>query len=237
MRRLLSAAQRVTTSAMSAVASPPPPVSEDSARSWEQLRANEDIQFAPVQMPQQAPREPGWIERFLTWLGEIFSDLLGGAIVGVWPVLKWVLLAALIAAVIYMLWQLFDPLGRGERSQAELEEEPEWHPDQDAAVALLEDAELLAAEGKFDEATHLLLQRSVSHMSSARSDWVEPSSTARELARTEGLPDDARAAFTVIAERVERSLFALTHLNRDDWEAARDAYAEFALNRFERQRV
>lgn len=136
-----------------------------------------------------------------------------------------------------MLWQLFDPLNRGERSQEDLEEEPEWHPDQGAAVALLEDADRLADEGKFDEATHLLLQRSVSHMSSARPDWVEPSSTARELARTEGLPESAKAAFTVIAERVERSLFALTSLDRADWEAARDAYAEFALNRFERQRL
>lgn len=219
---------------MSAVASPSP-VSQDTASSWEQLRANEDIQFAPVELPQQAPSEPNFIERFFQWLGEIFAETLGRALIASWPVLQWVLLAALIAAVIYMLWQLFDPLNRGERSQADLEEEPEWRPDQGAAVALLEDAERLAGMGKFDEATHLLLQRSVSHMSSARPDWVEPSSTARELARTEGLPESAKAAFTVIAERVERSLFALTNLDRADWEAARDAYAEFALNRFERQ--
>ena len=74
-------------------------------------------------------------------------------------------------------------------------------------------------------------------MSSARPDWVEPSSTARELSRLEGLPDAARQAFTTIAERVERSLFALTHLDQSDWEAAREAYAEFALSRFERSAV
>ena len=218
---------------MSAVASTPSN-SEDTASSWEQLRANEEIQFAPVEMPQQPPEEPNFIERFFAWLGEIFAETLGRAVIASWPVLQWVLLAALIAAVIYMLWQLFDPLSRGERTQIELKEEPEWRPDQEKAVALLEEADRLAEEGKFDEATHLLLQRSVVHMSSARPDWVEPSSTARELARTEGLPDKAKAAFTVIAERVERSLFALTDLNRDDWEAARDAYAEFALNQFAR---
>jgi hypothetical protein len=35
----------------------------------------------------------------------------------------------------------------------------------------------------------------------------------------------------VISERVERSLFALRALDRPDWEAARAAYAEFALAR------
>jgi len=33
----------------------------------------------------------------------------------------------------------------------------------------------------------------------------------------------------VIAERVERSLFALRRLGADDWQAARAAYADFAL--------
>ena len=35
----------------------------------------------------------------------------------------------------------------------------------------------------------------------------------------------------VIAARVERSLFALVPLGADDWQAARTAYAEFALER------
>ena len=38
-------------------------------------------------------------------------------------------------------------------------------------------------------------------------------------------------AFRIIAERVERSLFALRALDRTDWEAARAAYADFALAR------
>ena len=64
-----------------------------------------------------------------------------------------------------------------------------------------------------------------------RPDWVEPSSTARELAALPALPDGARTAFRIIAERVERSLFALRALDRADWEAARAAYADFALAR------
>lgn len=66
-------------------------------------------------------------------------------------------------------------------------------------------------------------------LAAARPGVVEPSSTARELAGLPALPEAARAAFGVMAERVERSLFALQRLDRADWEAARDAYARFAL--------
>ncbi len=63
----------------------------------------------------------------------------------------------------------------------------------------------------------------------ARPDLVEPSSTARELSAEPRLPEAARSAFAVIAGRVERSLFALVSLGQEDWQAARQAYADFAL--------
>jgi hypothetical protein len=105
----------------------------------------------------------------------------------------------------------------------------EWTPDAGEALALLEDADRLAAEGRFDEATHLLLMRSVGQIAEARPDLLEPSSTAREIAELPALPQAARGAFATIAERVERSLFALRSLSADDWQAARAAYADFAL--------
>ncbi len=104
-------------------------------------------------------------------------------------------------------------------------------PDRDEALALLEDADRLAAAGRFDEATHLLLRRSVSQIAGARPDWVHPASTAREIAAISALPDAARRAFALIAGRVERSLFALRALDAADWQAARAAYADFALQR------
>lgn len=202
--------------------------------SWESLRADQSIQFEPVIVPEQAPREPGMLQRFLEWLGNLVGDTLGGTLGNAWPVLRWVLLAIMIAALLFVLWRIFDPLAWRRRSKdgkaVELEE---WRPDHGAAMALLEDADRLAAEGRFDEATHLLLKRSVGHIAESRPEWVPPSSTARELARLPALPDSARQAFHTIAERVERSLFALRSLERADWDAARAAYAEFALVRLE----
>jgi len=93
----------------------------------------------------------------------------------------------------------------------------------------MDEADALAAAGKFEEATHLLLVRSVDHIAAARPDWVHPASTTREISAIGGLSDHARGAFGSIAQRVERSLFALRKLDRDDWLEARAAYADFAL--------
>lgn len=199
-----------------------------AADAWRELRSDENIQFEPVNIPEVPPEPPGWFENFMKWLGEILSPL-GQALGASWPVLKWVLLAAAIALILYLIIRTFGPMLGIERKQPAREEVEEWRPDTDESMALLEDADRLAAQGRYDEATHLLLKRSVGQIASARPQWVEPSSTARELAALAALPDAARAAFGVIAERVERSLFALRSLERQDWEAARSAYANFAL--------
>ena len=60
----------------------------------------------------------------------------------------------------------------------------------------------------------------------------QPASTAREISVLPMLPERARSAFAAIASRVERSLFALRALDAEDWQAARAAYADFALQRF-----
>lgn len=202
---------------------------------WEALRGDGNVQFAPVDVPPIPPREPGWLAKLLDRLFDFLGDLLkpvGQMLAGQWWWLQWVLLAIIVLIALVLLVRLIAPglSGLGKRPRA-VAEEDEWRPDTAASLALLEDADRLAAEGRYDDATRLLLQRSVGHIAAARPDWVEPSSTARELAALPALPDAARGAFRVIAERVERSLFALRALDRTDWEAARAAYAEFALAR------
>jgi hypothetical protein len=86
----------------------------------------------------------------------------------------------------------------------------------------------MAAAGDFAGATHLLLRRSVAQLAAARPGLVHPANTAREIAGMAQLPPDARAAFAIIATRVEASRYALRALAQADWLAARDAYAAFA---------
>ena len=209
-------------------AAAPPPGGEGTTDPWHEVRADDSIQYDPVSLPDQPPPDLGWLEDLFRWLGKLFQPL--GEALGVsWPVFKWVLAALAVAGILLLLWQLLRPLL--ERAPGAGAGEEDWAPRREDAIALLEEADRLAAAGRFDEATHLLLIRSVGQIAAARPDWVEPSSTARELAALPALPDNARSAFAVMAERVERSLFALRRLGRDDWDAARAAYAEFALQK------
>ena len=201
---------------------------ENDFSGWDELRENDDIQFEPIVIPEREPQEPGWLERFIQWLADNLN--LGEFFIGIWPIVKWVLIAMLVAAVIMLLYRLIGlPMLSNRKSEASEGEETAWVPDQKESLALLEEADRLAANGQYDEATHLLLKRSVGQIAAVRPDWVEPSSTARELAALRDLPQAAREAFNVIAERVERSLFALRILDQKDWEAARSAYARFAI--------
>ncbi|WP_209348713.1 hypothetical protein [Pontixanthobacter sp. CEM42] len=207
---------------------------EASGGGWEAVRADESIQYAPIEIEQAEPPELSWLDDLFSWISELFEPL--GQVFGAsWFVVKWVLIAAAVGLALLLLWKLLAPILDLTPKTSKVSEK-EWVPDQEEAVALLDEADQLAREGRYDEATHLLLQRSVSQIAAAKPAWVEPSSTARELAVLPALPDAAKTAFGTIAERVERSLFALKRLGADDWDAARAAYAEFALQKLAGER-
>jgi hypothetical protein len=203
---------------------------QDAASAWQKVHADPTIQYAPIDLNTKPPEVPGWLQALGKLLRSIFEPI--GQALGVsWPVLQWVLLGLLALFVLYAGWRFSETLRLGWKRKDPAAPEPEWRPDPAEALSLLEDADRLAAEGKFDEATYLLLRRSVQQIQAARPDWVRRASTAREIAGIAALPDKARTAFATIAARVERSLFALRQLDAGDWQAARTAYAEFALER------
>lgn len=197
------------------------------ARDWQAVRDGGDIQLAPL-APSAPPQPPEWLKRLGEWLEALFGPL--GRWLGMsWPVFEKVLLGLALLALLALGWVLVRrwlgarrPGGEGAPAG--------WTPDRAEALALLEDADRLAAAGDYAEAVHLLLRRSVGQIAAARPAWIEPASTAREIAALDALPARARAAFALIAERVERSRFALRALVLEDWQAARAAYADFALN-------
>lgn len=194
------------------------------------MRDAGDIQFAPVP-PDPVPVTPEWLKalgRFLEWLLSPLGRVLGAS----WG---WVELALLIGAglcVLWIAWSLLWPLWRERKRQGKVAA-PTWTPAREEALALLADADALAAQDRFDEAAHLLLKRSIGQIARARPDWLSPSSTAREIGGLAGLPHAARAAFAEIAAMVERARYALRALDSGDWAKAREAYARFALERLE----
>lgn len=200
--------------------------SGDPLRDWHAVRAAADIQFGPVAPVPPAP-PPGWLTALGEFMRALFEPL--GRLIGLsWPVIEKLGIALAVIAVLALVWRIAGPwVARARRGGPD--KAAAWAPNAGAALALLEDADRLAADGMFDEATHLLLRRSVAEIAAARPDWLHPASTAREIAALAGLGAPARAAFALIAARVERSLFALRPLAEQDWREARAAYADFAL--------
>jgi hypothetical protein len=205
------------------------------------MRAGGDLQFAPVP-PQPVKPPPEWLRSFDRWLVNVFKPLARGldwivetifkplaqALHVSWPVMKWLLIAAAVIALALLGWRLVVWL-RAKFPARKPATAAEWAPDRAEAAALLEDADRLAAQGRYDEAAHLLLRRSCNQIQGAHPDWLHPASTAREIAAMTRLPEQARTAFAVIADRVEASRYALRALIEADWHAARAAYAQFAL--------
>jgi hypothetical protein len=207
------------------------------------LRADGDIQFQLQRV--ERPRPPDWLIRFLHWLGEVlrpvgrffswidsFLPAAPWAKIILWAVLG---LAALTLAV--ALWRgvregRWDwPFRRRRLASAELSSEEEWRPDEAPARAWLEEADRLAGEGRFAEAIHHLLLRSVDDIARRRPRLVRPALTSRELAAAGAVPAAARDLFARIAAMVERSLFGGRGVDAADWETARGAYADFVLPR------
>lgn len=194
---------------------------------YDQVRGDSDIQFAPsFAKPPDPP--PEWWSDVARWLGEALEPA-ARALAWAWPVLSKLLLVALVAGVLVLLWVILSPYIADwrERRAAAV---PDWTPDKAQARALLDDADRLAAEGRYDEAAHLLLYRSIEDIAQRRPDLLQPSTTAREIGAFEALSQRARQAFGVIAGHVEASFFARRPLDRGAWDSSREAYRAFALD-------
>ena len=104
-----------------------------------------------------------------------------------------------------------------------------WRPAPEQARALLEEADRLAGEGRFVEAAHLILLRSIQDIQARRPRAVRISLTSRDIARLEAVPGPARTAFSFIAGVVEASFFGGRPVGREEFGACRKAYEDFAF--------
>lgn len=192
---------------------------------WRAIRDSRDLQFAPVP-DWTPPPTPDWVKVLARFLRGLFEPL-GRALGLSWPVMEKILIGLLALGVALLVWQAVSALRAMWRPPA-APPAPEWTPDAHAARALLEEADRLAAAGRFDEAAHLLLLRSLEHIAAARPDALRPASTAREMAALPFLSAPARSTFGRIAALVEQGRYALRPLGPPEWHEARAAYADFA---------
>jgi hypothetical protein len=176
-----------------------------------------------MQPPAPRPPPPAWLH----WLDQLLS--------GMGPLFKalfWIAVALAVTAILYYAARwisggAFDFLRRRKRGDAAAE--PEWRPEEAPARALLSEADALAAEGRYDEAAHLLLFRSIEEIDKRRPALVRPALTSRDIAGAPQLPNGPRGSFQRIVQAVERSLFGGRTLGEADWTGCRAAYEEFAF--------
>lgn len=166
----------------------------------------------------KSPPAPAWLESLFRFLADLA------------PVLKFVFLGGLALAAALILWFVVREI-RAPRFRKTVAEAPaDWRPEPEQARALLDEADGLAAAGRFGEAIHLLLFRSIDDLAGRRPGLVRPALTSRDIARLEQMPVPARSAFARIAERVERSFFGGRPVGSEDFAQARGDYEAFAFS-------
>ncbi|MEL7109631.1 MAG: hypothetical protein AAGJ68_12825 [Pseudomonadota bacterium] len=157
-----------------------------------------------------------------------FFEAIGG-------VLGYMLAAIIVVAIIAGLYMVFGESLSFRRRQTEktaapdISSVPDLRPEAKRARALLEDADALAAEGRFAEAVHLLLFRSIDEIQEQKSGIIGRSLTAREIGALGVLPDWIRQALLPIIRIVERSFFGGQDVTEAGWREARASYETFAF--------
>jgi len=196
--------------------------------SYSQTMAGDTIQTA-FPPPPPPPNTPEWLKA----LGEAIGDFFRWSAPAGKPLL-WVGGILLVLLLLYLFVPAFaqwvdDIRYRRKRKALAEEAEQVGHAEAGAARVLLAEADELAAAGRYSEAVHLLLYRSVADISDRRPGLVQPAMTSRDLAAATDLPGVAREAFSRIARAVEISLFGGRAIDAGAWQQCRDAYAEMTV--------
>jgi hypothetical protein len=189
------------------------------------LMNQSDIQFTFKRVV--VPEPPAWLKAFL--------DALGHGLNAIAPAFRYIFWGGIVigAAIIlyFLVWELaairFGWRKRGKVKPPRLEQA--WAPSAAKARTLIEDADRLAAEGRYDAAVHLLLFRSIEDIDQRWPGSVRPALTSRDIAGHPRLTESARRIFADLARVVERSFFGGAPVGEADFRTCRQAYSTFAL--------
>jgi hypothetical protein len=179
--------------------------------------------FAGVQPPRPV-RLAAWLQRLFDGLGHAFGAAAPALTIAFW--------AGVVAVVLLMAWLILREvfgvrLARRRRARRAWLAPADWRPDPLKARALLENADRLAAIGRYDQAVRLILHRGVEDIEARRPAVLRPAFTAREIAALEAVPAVARKAFARIAAVVEFTAFAGRPIGQDAFVQCRTAYEAF----------
>lgn len=177
-----------------------------------------------IEVPDPPDPPPDWLRAF----GEFLDSLAP-----LFRFIFWIAVALVVAGLLYFIFGEAVRLrfGGPRKARDTLPDDvlTDLRPDADAARSLLDEADALARAGRFAEAVHLLLFRSIEDIQTRLDGGVPTSLTAREIAGLGKLPDRAKRALKPIIQVVERSFFGGRDVDADGWQQARRSYEDFAF--------
>lgn len=192
---------------------------------FETMKADETFQFE-LESASVPPRL-GWLEDFFAAIAKF--------IVSITPLLQvlfYIGLACVIAFILYAIGKAIYETRWPSKSVPAHEDMPEplYAPDRERAQILLDEVDALAAAGRFDEAVHQLLYRSIQDIDGDRPNVIQKSFTAREIASLKILSPATQQAFKIISLVVETSYFGAKSIGRSEFETCREAYTQFTAH-------
>jgi len=186
------------------------------------VKRDEKYQY---ELAEPIPRKPP--SAFSRALGRFFEAVF--KILG--PILKIVFylgVGVLILGAVYLIARAIyeTRYAKPAVKKTETAEIPLYQPAEAQARILLDEVDRLAAEGRYGEAVHTLLFRSIQDIDRNRPNVVRRSLTAREIGSLSVLTPEARRAFSTIAGVSELAHFGGVSVNKAGFETARNAYAD-----------
>lgn len=191
-----------------------------------QVLRDKTVQFAHIDQVAEKEPVPDWMQAisdWIAWLLEFLSPVIA--------VMFWIGLACLVLLLIYFILtevlqiEVFKARAKATSNVVE----PEWRPSSQVARDLLAAADALAAEGRFNDAVHLILLRSIEDIERFRPTTIRPALTARDIGAMQALPAAAKPIFARISAAVEKAIFAGLTIEPSEFVSCREAYMRFAL--------
>jgi len=186
------------------------------------LLKHSDIQFAFPQF--KLPQVPDWLK----WLVKLAEGHGSGIKWFLW-IFAAVVILWIVVALARQYGHLFRRRKKKDGARKDWQAEQDWHPTVAQARQLLSEADTLAGQGRFAEAVHLLLLRSIEDIELHRPRLLRRAQTSREIAGLNEVPEAARPAFRGIARAVERSRFAGDAVDAAEFARCRKDYESFAF--------
>ncbi len=131
--------------------------------------------------------------------------------------------AVVVLILAWVIQTLLQKTAKG-RPGAESETEAKGGEAEPVRELDVEDANRLAAEGRFGEAIHALLLATIRHFAARARMEIQPSRTSRELVRLLPLTGDARPRFNELVMAVERILFGGEPAGAEDFQRSLESF-------------